>query len=174
MAHWHSGDWATWQISVNSFPDIQQNPKEPQVSSAHPQGSLHIFTAFDILGGRPRGTRNDFSWRWAVATNRMIHSGFQLAPYGVLRKCPSGAGSVWRNCPEIPDAIIWNTYYLHRKPWQIFFFLRRDTSSCWTGKSCFSKFSSVPEIPRENTRIRQLYVTDLVSSFHLVALFFFP
>jgi len=79
-------------------------------------GSLCIFTAFDTLEDRPRGARNDFSWSQAVATNRMIHSGFQPAPYRVLRKCPAEAASACRNCPEIPDAIVSNTRYLHRKP----------------------------------------------------------
>lgn len=83
-----------------------QNNYKPVQHVLSVLGSLHIFTAFDTLGDWPRGARNNFSWRWSVATNRMIHSGFQLAPYRVSRKCPSGAGSVWRNCPEIPDAII--------------------------------------------------------------------
>lgn len=118
---------------------------------------------------------NDFSCRWAVATKTMIHSGFQPVLYCILRKCSSEASSFWRNCPETPDPIIWNTYYLHRKPWQIFFFFKiRHLTLLHRKKSCFSTFYSVLEIPRENMRIRQLYVTELVSSFHPVAPFFFP
>lgn len=117
--------WATWQISIKGFPNIQQNPKWLQAPSVCPQP--HVCTAFDILRDRPRGTMNCFSCRWAVATKTMIHSGFQPVLYYILRKCSSEAGSVWRNCPETTDPVIWNTYYLHRKPWQSLIFFQDET-----------------------------------------------
>lgn len=149
------------------LPNIQQHPEWLQTPSVCPQP--HVCTAFDILRDRPRGTINDFSCGWAVATKTMIHSGFQPVLYYISRKCSSEAGSVCRNCPETPDPIMWNTYYLHRKPWQIFFF--QDETLVAQKKGCFSAFYSMLENLRENTRIGQLYVTELVSSFHQVAPF---
>lgn len=72
----------------------------------------------------------------------------------------------------------WSNYLKYLLPSQetmtdFFFFKIRHLTLLHRKKSCFSTFYSVLEIPRENMRIRQLYVTELVSSFHPVAPFFF-
>lgn len=95
-----------------------QNNHKPVRDVLGTLGSLCNFTAFDTVGDKPRGARNGFSWRGAVATNTMIHSGFQPAPYSISRKChqqqaPSG-GTVQKylmQLSEIPVTFTGNLYF---------------------------------------------------------------
>lgn len=78
-----------------------------------------------------------------------------------------------RVCLQKLSRDTWSNHVKHLLPSQEtltdFFF--QDETLVAQKKGCFSAFYSMLENLRENTRIGQLYVTELVSSFHQVAPF---